>query len=64
MSPAKKLSQGYSYVADQTGRAVTDASKVGISDTLEIYLLRGSLKAEVTDIQEKSDIDWNGESNE
>lgn len=50
LSPVRKLSQGYSYVADSTGRAVTDASKVNVQDTLDIHLLKGSLKATVTEV--------------
>ena len=30
VSPLKKLSQGFSYVADETGKAVTDASTVKV----------------------------------
>lgn len=50
MSPAKKLSQGYSYVADKQGRAVKDAAGVQVSDMLDIHLCKGSLKATVTEV--------------
>lgn len=50
MSPAKKLSQGYSYVADKQGRAVKDAAGVQVSDMLDIHLSKGSLKATVTEV--------------
>lgn len=50
MSPVKKLSQGFSYVSDIEGHAVTDAASVTKGDVLDIQLLRGSLKAEVMDI--------------
>lgn len=50
MSPAKKLSQGYSYVADETGRAVTDAAEVNPGDVLFIHLLKGALEASVTEV--------------
>lgn len=50
MSPVRKLSQGYSYVADESGYAVTDASKVKIEDTLNIHLWKGSLEATVTEV--------------
>lgn len=50
MSPVRKLSQGYSYVSDAKGHAVTDASAVAKGDMLDIHLLRGSLKAEVMEI--------------
>lgn len=50
MSPVRKLSQGYSYVSDDKGHAVTDAAAVAKGDMLDIHLLRGSLKAEVMEI--------------
>lgn len=50
MSPAKKLSQGYSYVADKQGRAVKDAAGVQVSDMLDIHLSKGCLKATVTEV--------------
>lgn len=53
VSPAKKLSQGYSYVSDETGRAITEASKVKVKDQLEIYLLKGKLKAEVVEVYDE-----------
>lgn len=50
LSPVRKLSQGYSYVADSTGNAVRDAAKVHSGDELLIHLFKGSLKAEVTEV--------------
>lgn len=50
MSPVRKLSQGYSYVSDAKGHAVTDAAAVAKGDILDIHLLKGSLKAEVMEI--------------
>lgn len=50
LSPAKKLSQGYSYVSDEQGRAIRDAAKVQKQDTISIHLLKGSLKATVTEV--------------
>lgn len=50
MSPVRKLSQGYSYVSDAKGHAVTDAAAVAKGDMLDIHLLRGSVKAEVMEI--------------
>lgn len=55
MSPVKKLSQGYSYVADADRHAVTDASKVRPGDVLDIYLLKGALKAGVTEVHIERD---------
>ncbi len=50
MSPVKKLSQGYAFVADESGQAVRDASQVTRGQTLDIHLLRGCLRAAVTGI--------------
>ena len=50
VSPLKKLSQGFSYVADETGKAVTDASTVKVGDPLTVHLLKGTLKANVTEV--------------
>ena len=50
MSPLKKLAQGYSYVEDAGGHALTDAGTVQIGEALSIHLYRGSLKAAVTEI--------------
>ena len=50
VSPLKKLSQGFSYVADKTGKAVTDASTVKVGDPLTVHLLKGTLKANVTEV--------------
>ena len=50
MSPLKKLAQGYSYVEDAGGHALTDAGTAQIGESLSIHLYRGSLKAAVTEI--------------
>lgn len=50
MSPLKKLAQGYSYVEDAGGHALTDAGTAQIGEALSIHLYRGSLKAAVTEI--------------
>ena len=55
MSPVKKLSQGYSYVADADRHAVTDAAKIHPGDVLDIYLLKGALKAAVTEVHIERD---------
>lgn len=49
-SPVKKLSQGYSYVADTRGKAITDAAGIKVEDELQIHLLKGKLKAKVTEV--------------
>ncbi len=53
LSPAKKLSQGFSYVADETGRAVKDAAEVKVDELLTVHLLRGKIKTKVVEIEEK-----------
>ena len=40
MSPLKKLAQGYSYVEDAGGHALTDAETVQIGEALSIHLYR------------------------
>ena len=49
----KKLAQGYSYVEDAGGHALTDADTVQIGEALSIHLYRGSLKAAVTEIRKQ-----------
>lgn len=53
MSPLKKLAQGYSYVENAGGHALTDADTVQIGEALSIHLYRGSLKAAVTEIRKQ-----------
>lgn len=52
LSPLKKLSQGFSYVADETGQAITDSAQVNVGDTIAVHLLKGKLKADVTEVLE------------
>lgn len=59
MSPVKKLSQGYSYVADDKGKMVNDVTQVNEGDSLNIYMLNGTVKAEVT---EKEVFSWEKKS--
>ncbi len=49
LSPLDKLSKGFVYASDATGKAVTDVQKVSIGDELTISLKNGTLKAQVTD---------------
>ena len=51
VSPLRKLSSGYAYVADENGKAITDAERINCGDEISIHLLKGRLKAEVTEIQ-------------
>lgn len=50
LSPVRRLSLGYSYISDAAGTAVTDAAKIKQGDILDIHLLKGSLKAAVTEV--------------
>lgn len=52
MSPVRKLSRGYSYVADATGKAVTDAAMVQPGDILSVHLYKGALKAKVIETEQ------------
>lgn len=54
LSPVKKLSQGYSFVADREGHGIRDVSKVHPGETLDIYMLNGKVTAEVTKVQPSS----------
>ncbi len=47
LSPLDKLNQGYSYVADASGRTVTDVHKVAVGDQIQIYVKNGRIGAEV-----------------
>ncbi len=51
LSPLDKLNQGYSYVADEGGRTVTDINRVSLKDTLSIYVKNGVIRTVVTDKQ-------------
>ena len=47
LSPLKKLNQGFSYVADQNGRAITSISQAEIGDLLDVSVTDGMLEAKV-----------------
>lgn len=47
LSPLKKLSQGYSFVADESGRAVTSVEKIKPGDRLTIHVTDGEIMAKV-----------------
>ena len=51
LSPVKKLAGGFSYVEDQNGRAVTDASQTACGEELSIHLYKGSLGVTVTEVR-------------
>lgn len=47
MSPLKKLNQGYSFVADENGRAVRSIAEVHPQETLTIHVTDGEITAKV-----------------
>lgn len=50
LSPAKRLSEGYSVIVDDKGDTITQASQLEVGDLLKIYLSKGSAQAEVLKI--------------
>jgi exodeoxyribonuclease VII large subunit len=48
LSPLTKLNQGFSYVADADGRAVTDVERVSVGEPLTIHVKNGVITASVT----------------
>ena len=51
LSPVKKLSQGYSFVADEKGQGIRDVTTVKPGDLLRIHMLNGTVAAEVTEVE-------------
>lgn len=47
LSPLKKLNQGYSFVADSSGKAVTSIEGIKESDELKIHVTDGEIRAKV-----------------
>lgn len=54
MSPLDKLSQGFSYTADEKGHTVTDIGQVDVGNRILVHVKNGRLEAEV-----KSKESWN-----
>ncbi len=52
LSPLKRLSEGYSFVTDSAGVGIKSIKQVKEKDTLDINVLDGKIKAEVTSIEE------------
>ena len=50
LSPLKKLNQGYSFVADEKGKAVTSIEGIKESDELTIHVTDGEIRAKVQGI--------------
>ena len=53
VSPLEKLTMGYSYVSDEQGRNIRDASLLSKGDMINIHMLKGRVKAEVSDVEER-----------
>jgi exodeoxyribonuclease VII large subunit len=51
LSPLKVLGRGYAIATDEAGRAVSDASAVGVGDKLSVSLSRGALGCTVDAVQ-------------
>lgn len=49
LSPLDKLNQGFSYVADEDGRTLTEIDRAGIGSILQIYVRDGIIKAKTVD---------------
>lgn len=52
LSPAKKLSQGYSVVRNRQGKNIRKTEDVKTGETLQIHVTDGSIEAEVTAVKE------------
>lgn len=51
VSPLRKLSSGYAYVAGSDGKAITATTQVQCGDEVTIHVLDGRMKAEVKNIE-------------
>lgn len=51
LSPLKKLKQGFSYVADETGKTVTSIAQVKTGDVLRISVTDGTIETMVSSIR-------------
>lgn len=47
LSPLDKLSQGYSYIADEKGKTVTSIAQASEGEMLKLYVTDGYIRAEV-----------------
>ena len=52
LSPAKKLSQGYSVVRNRQGKNIRKTEDVKAGETLQIHVTDGTIEAEVTAVKE------------
>lgn len=59
LSPLDKLNQGFSWVSDESGRAVTDVDGVEAGGLLRVYVKNGVIRAKAV---EKEKIEWEQKS--
>lgn len=55
LSPARKLSQGYSYVSSESGKALRSVEQVKTGDKLKIHVLDGTIFAQAKEIERDRD---------
>lgn len=53
LSPLEKLNQGFSYVENQKGSAITSISQVKAGEELSIQVTDGTIRTKVTDVKKK-----------
>ncbi len=51
LSPLKKLSQGYAFVAGQSGQGICSAARVKPGDILNIHMLDGKVAAKAVEVE-------------
>ena len=51
LSPLDKLSQGYAYAADASGRTLSSVEQVTVGERIRVYVKDGSLLAQVQEKQ-------------
>ena len=56
LSLLARLKGGYSYIADERGRAIRSVRDTFKGDILDIRMIDGAVKARVTEITETADI--------
>ena len=54
VSPLEKLKQGFSFVQNESGKAVTSVSDVSLKETITIFVTDGQIEAEVKHVQKES----------
>ncbi len=51
LSPLDKLSQGYAYAADASGRTLSSVNQVDVGEQIRVYVKDGSLLARVQEVE-------------